>query len=68
VSAIFVINEAFWQGLSAPDRRAIGEALAEGIAWNDQEIQSREQALLDKFTQAGMEVIRPDSWCRSSCR
>jgi len=53
---LVVINEAFWQGLSAPDRQAIGEALAEGIAWNDQEIQSREQALVDKFKQAGMEV------------
>jgi TRAP-type transport system periplasmic protein len=57
---LIVINEAFWQGLGAPDRQAIGEALAEGIAWNDQEIQSREQALVDKFKQAGMEVIRPD--------
>jgi TRAP-type C4-dicarboxylate transport system substrate-binding protein len=56
-----VINEAFWQGLPAADRQAVAEALAEGIAWNNQEIQAREQALVDKFKQAGMEIIRPDT-------
>lgn len=58
---LVVINEAFWQGLPPADRQAIAEALAEGIAWNNQEIQGREQALVDKFKQAGMEIIRPDT-------
>jgi tripartite ATP-independent transporter DctP family solute receptor len=57
---LVVINEKFWQGLSAADRKAIGDAVAEGIAWNNQEIKSREGALVDKFKKAGMEVIQPD--------
>jgi tripartite ATP-independent transporter DctP family solute receptor len=57
---LVVINEKFWQGLAAADRQAISHALAEGIAWNDQEIQAREQALVEKFKAAGMEVIQPD--------
>lgn len=58
---LVVITESFWQSLAAADRQAIADALAEGIAWNNQEIQAREQGLLDKFKQAGMEVIRPDT-------
>lgn len=57
---LVVVNEAFWTALPAADRQAITEALAEAIAWNNQEIQSRERGLVDKFKQAGMEVIQPD--------
>jgi tripartite ATP-independent transporter DctP family solute receptor len=57
---LVVINEGLWQRLPAADRQALADAVAEGIAWNDQEIQAREQALLTKFKQAGMEVITPD--------
>jgi tripartite ATP-independent transporter DctP family solute receptor len=57
---LVVINEKFWQGLSAADRQVVTDAVVEGIAWNNQEILSREQALVDKFKQAGMEVIQPD--------
>jgi tripartite ATP-independent transporter DctP family solute receptor len=57
---LVVINDKFWQGLSAADQKAISDAVTEGIAWNNQEILSREQSLLDKFKKAGMEVIRPD--------
>ncbi|HSD51179.1 MAG TPA: sialic acid TRAP transporter substrate-binding protein SiaP [Candidatus Methylomirabilis sp.] len=57
---LVVINDKFWQGLSAADQKAISEAVADGIAWNNQEILSREQSLLDKFKKAGMEVIQPD--------
>jgi tripartite ATP-independent transporter DctP family solute receptor len=58
---LVVINEGVWQRLPAADRQALADAVAEGIAWNDQEIQAREQALLTKFKQAGMEVITPDA-------
>jgi tripartite ATP-independent transporter DctP family solute receptor len=58
---LVVINEKVWQGLPAADRDALAAAVAEGIAWNDREIQGREQALLAKFKQAGMEVIQPDA-------
>lgn len=57
---LVVINEKFWQGLPAADRQAISEAVAEGIAWNNQEIQAAERALVEKFKKAGMEVIQPD--------
>ncbi len=57
---LVVINEKFWQGLSAADQKAISESVAEGIAWNNQEIQAAERALVEKFKKAGMEVIQPD--------
>lgn len=57
---LVVINDKFWQGLSAADRKVLGDAVAEGIGWNDQEILSREAVLVDKFKKAGMEVITPD--------
>jgi tripartite ATP-independent transporter DctP family solute receptor len=57
---LVVINDKFWQGVPEADRKVVAEAVAEGIAWNNQEIMSREQALIDKFKQAGMEVIQPD--------
>ncbi len=57
---LVVINDKFWQGLSAADQKAISDAVTEGIAWNNQEILSREQSLQDKFKKAGMEVIQPD--------
>ena len=57
---LVVINEKFWQGVSAADQKVISDAVAEGIAWNNQEILSREQSLQDKFKKAGMEVIQPD--------
>jgi TRAP-type C4-dicarboxylate transport system substrate-binding protein len=57
---IVVINDKFWQGIPEADRKAMSDAVAQGIAWNNQEILSREQALVDKFKQAGMEIIQPD--------
>ncbi len=57
---LVVINDKFWQSLSTADQKAISDAVAEGIAWNNQEILGREQTLVDKFKKAGMEVIQPD--------
>jgi len=57
---LVVINDKFWQGLSAADHKAMSDAVAEGIGWNNQEILGREQTLVDKFKKAGMEVIQPD--------
>jgi tripartite ATP-independent transporter DctP family solute receptor len=57
---IVAMNEKFWQGLPTADRQVISEALAEGIAWNNQQTQAAEQTLVDKFKKAGMEVIQPD--------
>ncbi|HSC72342.1 MAG TPA: sialic acid TRAP transporter substrate-binding protein SiaP, partial [Candidatus Methylomirabilis sp.] len=57
---LVVINDKFWQGLPAADQKALSDAVAEGIAWNNQEIQAAERALVEKFKKAGMEVIQPD--------
>jgi len=57
---LVVINEKFWQGLPAADQKVISEAVADGIDWNNQQIQAAEGALLDKFRRAGMEVIQPN--------
>ena len=46
--------------LPKPYQKALADAVAEGIAWQNQELRAREKTLLDKFKQAGMEVILPD--------
>ena len=55
-----IIHEPTWKGLSPTEQTALRDAVAEGIAWQDAEIQGRERTLLDKFKAAGMEVIQPD--------
>jgi len=57
---LVIINEKFWQGLSATDQKIISDAVAEAIAWNNQETLDAERVLADKFKKAGMEVIQPD--------
>lgn len=57
---LVVINEKFWQGILAADRQIISDAVAEAIAWNNQETLTAERVLADKFKKAGMEVIQPD--------
>jgi TRAP-type C4-dicarboxylate transport system substrate-binding protein len=37
---LVVINDKFWQGLPAADQKALSDAVAEGIAWNNQEIRA----------------------------
>jgi tripartite ATP-independent transporter DctP family solute receptor len=56
-----VINEKFWQSIPLADQRAISDALAEGISWQNAQIQASEKMLLEKFEKAGVQVIRPDS-------
>jgi tripartite ATP-independent transporter DctP family solute receptor len=58
---LVVVNEAFWQGLSAADRRLLEDAIRAGIAWQDDELAKQEKALVDTFRQAGMTVITPDA-------
>jgi hypothetical protein len=45
---LVVINDKFWQGIAPADQKIVSDAVAEGIAWNNQEIKSR-RALVDKF-------------------
>lgn len=57
---LVVVNEAFWQGLSAGDRKLIEDAVRAGIAWQDEELIRQEKSLVDTFKASGMTVITPD--------
>ena len=57
---LVVVNEAFWQGLSAADRKLLEDAIRAGIAWQDEELAKQEKSLVDTFRAAGMTVITPD--------
>lgn len=54
------MNEAFWQGLPAADRKIIADAVKNGIAWQNDELIKQEKALVDQFKASGMTVISPD--------
>jgi tripartite ATP-independent transporter DctM subunit len=54
---LVVINEAFWQGLSAGDRKIIADAVKSGIAWQNAELIKQEGTLVDTLKAAGMTVI-----------
>jgi TRAP-type C4-dicarboxylate transport system substrate-binding protein len=58
---LVVVNEAFWQGLSAADRQLLDDAIRTGIAWQDEELAKQEKSLVDTFRAAGMTVITPDA-------
>ena len=55
-----LMNENAYQKLSASQKKALEEAMAEGIAWNNREILKREMELADIFKAGGMTVITPD--------
>lgn len=57
---LVVVNEAFWQGLSAADRKLLEDAIRAGIAWQDEELARQEKTLVETFKVAGMTVIIPD--------
>ena len=57
---LVVVNEAFWQGLSAGDRKIIADAVKNGIAWQNAELIRQEGTLVDTFKAAGVTVITPD--------
>jgi tripartite ATP-independent transporter DctP family solute receptor len=58
---LVVVNEAFWQGLSAADRKLLEDAIRAGIAWQDEELAKQEKSLVDTFKAGGMTVITPDA-------
>jgi TRAP-type C4-dicarboxylate transport system substrate-binding protein len=57
---LIVVNEAAWTSLSEADRTAMQEATAEGIKWQDAELQSQEAGLVETLKGGGMTVIEPD--------
>jgi tripartite ATP-independent transporter DctP family solute receptor len=58
---LVVVNDAFWQGLSAADRKLLEDAIRAGIAWQDEELAKQEKSLVDTFRQSGMTVITPNA-------
>ncbi|MEP7276158.1 MAG: sialic acid TRAP transporter substrate-binding protein SiaP [Betaproteobacteria bacterium] len=57
---LVVVNEAFWQGLPAADRKIVGDAIKAGIVWQNEELIRQEKTLVDQFKASGMTVIAPD--------
>jgi len=57
---LVVINEGFWKSLGEKDQKIVKDALDEGIAWQNAEIQKAEASLVDTFKKGGMTVIEPD--------
>jgi len=57
---LVVINEAAYQRLKPEDRAALEAAVAEGIAWQNEEIRKAEASLVLTLEKAGVTVITPD--------
>jgi len=57
---LVVINEKFWKKLSPEDQKIIESAVQNGIKWNNEQILSKEKALLEKFKEKGMIIIKPN--------
>jgi tripartite ATP-independent transporter DctP family solute receptor len=57
---LVVVNEAFWQDMKPDDRKLVADAVAAGIAWQNQELIRQEATLVDAFKAAGMMIITPD--------
>ena len=57
---LVVVNDAFWQKISATDRKIVEDVLKTHMAWADAEIQKQEVTLLDEFKAAGVTIVQPD--------
>ena len=57
---IVIANEAWLTGLDAADREILQAAIADGVAWQDQELQAQEAKLQESLAGQGMTVIEPD--------
>jgi tripartite ATP-independent transporter DctP family solute receptor len=57
---LVVVNEAFWQGLSAADRKIVSDAVSEGAKWADKQIVAAEESLISEFKKQGVTIITPD--------
>jgi tripartite ATP-independent transporter DctP family solute receptor len=55
-----VVNDDFWQGLSAGDRDIISTAVKEASVWANAEIMRQEGSLIDAFKAQGITIITPN--------
>ena len=57
---LVIANEAFLKSMTPADRAIFNTALANGEAWQNQELLNQEAALIDTLKRQGMTVIEPD--------
>jgi TRAP-type C4-dicarboxylate transport system substrate-binding protein len=54
------MNKTSWDSLSADDQKIISAAVAEGIAWNNEQVIKSEKDLITSLKNKGVTVITPD--------
>lgn len=55
---LVAMNEATFQKIAKEDQKVLQDCVAEGIAWNNEQIQKREAELVDGLAKLGMTVIK----------
>lgn len=53
-------NEEWWQTLTAEQQQIIGEAIDEGFAWHNEQVNEEDQKFLESFQEKGMTLITKD--------
>jgi tripartite ATP-independent transporter DctP family solute receptor len=59
-TSLWLMNERFYQGLSANQRAVVDAAAKEALAYGDELSAASEKALAEKLQAAGMQFTRPD--------
>jgi TRAP-type transport system periplasmic protein len=57
---LIIVNTDFWKSLNDADRATVEAAIADGVAWQDQELANQEAGLVATLKAAGMSVTEPD--------
>jgi TRAP-type C4-dicarboxylate transport system substrate-binding protein len=57
---LIIVNTDFWKSLNDADRAIVEAAIADGVAWQDQELANQEAGLVATLKGAGMSVTEPD--------
>lgn len=55
-----IMSKQHWESLSFRDQQIIGQAFLDGRTYNREIIEADESRLIQKFADAGLEIIRPD--------
>lgn len=53
-------NDAWYQGLTPEQQKIIGEAIDEGFAWHNEQVNEEDEKFLETFEQKGMTIITKD--------
>jgi tripartite ATP-independent transporter DctP family solute receptor len=57
---LIIVNTDFWNSLKDTDRAIVEGAIADGVAWQDEELANQEASLVATLKAAGMSVTEPD--------